>query len=64
MGNIENRLQMLIMNARELDRLNVRAPSMCAHPANNIGRRHRARLTGDLTPIPEERIAHGEPHVD
>jgi predicted nucleotide-binding protein (sugar kinase/HSP70/actin superfamily) len=27
MGNIENRLQMLIMNARELDRLSATAPS-------------------------------------
>jgi predicted nucleotide-binding protein (sugar kinase/HSP70/actin superfamily) len=26
MGNIENRLQMLIMNARELDRLSLEAP--------------------------------------
>jgi len=32
MGNIENRLQMLIMNARELERLNATAPSERCQP--------------------------------
>jgi predicted nucleotide-binding protein (sugar kinase/HSP70/actin superfamily) len=35
MGNIENRLQMLIMNARELNRLNVSAPASPIGPVVN-----------------------------
>ncbi len=39
MGNIENRLQMLIMNARELDRLGARAPGAGyrAHSSHEAG---------------------------
>jgi predicted nucleotide-binding protein (sugar kinase/HSP70/actin superfamily) len=35
MGNIENRLQMLIMNARELDRLGSSAPSTRRRPRSS-----------------------------
>ena len=45
MGNIENRLQMLIMNARELDRLNFSTPNQAFRPVvNTDGSQTRGHL--------------------
>ena len=43
MGNIENRLQMLIMNARELDRLNIASAQIPFRPAENTDGSQTAR---------------------